>query len=138
MPCLSDNFNLRTGPLLSVGVAAANSLAAGVTTHNEPFIFRALIDTGAALTCLAPSVAATVGLQPIGLRAMTSATHAVPVNVYLVDLAIAFGNSNHIISCLQVMEFNPHHSPFQMLLGRDVLCRGVFTMSFDGHYTLSL
>jgi hypothetical protein len=37
------------------------------------------------------------------------------------------------------MEFagDPSRS-FQMLLGRDILCRGTFTMSFDGHFTFSL
>jgi hypothetical protein len=27
---------------------------------------------------------------------------------------------------------------FQILLGRDVICGGVLTSSFDGHYSLSL
>jgi hypothetical protein len=28
--------------------------------------------------------------------------------------------------------------PVQVLLGLDILCRGVFTMSHDGHFTFSL
>ena len=138
MPCLSDNFNPQIGPLINLGVAPANSLAAGVAPAVQVPVFAALIDTGASLTCIAPNLVTAIGLQPIGMRPMASATHAIPVRVFLVDLLLTFGSVSHIISSLQVMEFNPHNSPFQMLLGRDVLCRGVFTMSFDGHYTLSL
>jgi hypothetical protein len=50
---------------------------------------------------------------------------------------------------MQLMEFTPAgapqagessnpSSPFEILLGRDLLCRGAFTLSFDGHFTLSL
>lgn len=33
--------------------------------------------------------------------------------------------------------FEGSGSGFDVLIGRDVLCQGVFTMSFDGHMTLS-
>jgi len=29
-------------------------------------------------------------------------------------------------------------SPFQILVGRDIIGRGVLTLSFDGHFTFSL
>ena len=46
----------------------------------------------------------------------------------------------HVIRSTQVMEFvgGTTAAPYQMLLGRDILCRGTFTMSFDGHFTFSL
>jgi hypothetical protein len=37
------------------------------------------------------------------------------------------------------VEFMPQPgSGFDMLLGRDILCRGVFSMSFDGHAIFSI
>jgi len=35
------------------------------------------------------------------------------------------------------MLFDNGPSRFDVLVGRDILCQGVFTMSFDGHFTLS-
>ena len=75
----------------------------------------------------------------MGMRPMTSATHSVPVNVYLVDLLLPFASAGYLVQGTQVMEFAPAGgSPFQILLGRDILCRGTFTLSFDGHFTFSL
>jgi hypothetical protein len=50
-------------------------------------------------------VVQTIGLQPVGKRQMASATHSIPVNVYLVDLLLPFGNARYIVSGTQVMEF---------------------------------
>lgn len=92
------------------------------------------------MTCISPILAQSLGLQPIGLQSMMSATHiAVPTNLYLVDLGILFGQQVLMQQGMQVLEFAcPATSPYQLLLGRDVICRGAFAMSFDGHYTLSL
>jgi hypothetical protein len=70
---------------------------------------------------------------------MVSATHVTPVHVYLVDLVIPFGDADTLRQGAQVMEFAPPAgSPFQILLGRDVICGGVLTISFDGHFSFSL
>ena len=80
---------------------------------------------------------------------MTSATQSVPVNVYLATLILPFGPTSYLMGPMQLMEFTPAgapqageaanpSSPFEILLGRDLLCRGAFTLSFDGHFTLSL
>ena len=139
MPCLSGRFNANTGPLINVGVLQPGVLAPASGTPAQITTFPALIDTGASATCISPNVAQTVGLQPIGMRPMTSATHSVPVNVYLVDLLLPFGTAGFVVSGMQVIEFAPAGgSPFQILVGRDILCRGTFTLSFDGHFTFSL
>lgn len=73
------------------------------------------------------------------MRPIVPATHSLPVNVYLVDLFLPFGAAGFIIQGTQVLEFAPEGSaPFQMLLGRDIICRGTLTLSFDGHFTFSL
>jgi len=91
------------------------------------------------VTCIASSVAQAVGLQPIGQRSMTSATQSVPVNVYLADLVLPFGAGGFLVGSATVMELNAGQgSPFQMLLGRDIVCRGSLNLTFDGHFTLCL
>jgi hypothetical protein len=73
------------------------------------------------------------------MRPMVSATESVPVNVYLVDLLLPFGAAGFILPGAQVLEFTPAGgSPFQMLVGRDVICQGALTISFDGHFTFCL
>jgi hypothetical protein len=70
---------------------------------------------------------------------MTSAHQTAPVNIYQVDLAILFGNQGFVLSNWQVVEFAaPASSPFSVLVGRDVICRGNLALSFDGHFSFSL
>jgi hypothetical protein len=137
MPCLSGRFDLSIGPLINIGVIPAGVLTPSFS--GQITTFPALIDTGASVTCISQSVVQAVGLQPIGLRPMGSATHSVPANVYLVDLFLPFGAAGFVIQGTQVMEFVPEGSaPFQMLLGRDIICRGTLSLSFDGHFTFSI
>jgi hypothetical protein len=73
------------------------------------------------------------------MRSMTSATHSIPVNVYLADLVVPFGTLAFGLPGQQVMEFAaPTASPYQVLIGRDIICRGALSISFDGHFTFSL
>ncbi|MBI2404514.1 MAG: aspartyl protease family protein [Gemmatimonadetes bacterium] len=119
--------------MAKAGTFAASSPPPTVTT------FPALLDTGASRTCIAPTVAQALGLLPVGMRPMVSATHAVPVNVYVVDLVMPFGNAGYVLGATQVMEFGLHGAgPFQVLVGRDIICQGTLHMSFDGHFTFCL
>ena len=61
-----------------------------------------------------------------------------PVNSYHVALMLSFGSQSIVAPSLDVCEFDPGSAPFQVLIGRDILCRGVLTMNFDGHFTFSL
>ena len=140
MPCLSGKYDPDVGVLIQVGVVSAGSLkvAPGQQQLNITQA-QALLDTGASGTCISPSVAQAVGLQPVGKRNMSSATHTVPMNLFLVDFLVPFGNHAHAVRSMQVMEFAiDSGSPYQILLGRDIICRGSLSMSFDGHYTFSL
>ena len=74
---------------------------------------------------------------------MGSATHqSVPTNTYLVDIGVPMqvGTAASIFwfGTIQVFEFSPPpNSPYQLLLGRDILCKGTLSFSFDGHFTFS-
>ena len=139
MPCLSGRYESGIGPLINIGVFPCGSFQSVKIPIGQMSTFPALIDTGASVTCISADVAKTAGLQPIGMRPMISATQAVPVNVYLVDLLLPFGNAGFILPGSLVMEFIPTAgSSFQILVGRDIICQGALTISFDGHFTFSL
>jgi predicted aspartyl protease len=139
MPALSGQFNRSIGPLINIGVLPSGVLTPTPGQTMQVTAFPALLDTGASVTCISPNVAQTVGLQPIGMRPMISATHTVPAPVYLVDLVLPFGVAGFVLSGAQVMEFSPTgSSAFQMLVGRDIICQGLLTMSFDGHFSFAM
>jgi len=143
MPCLSGRFDPAIGPLVNLAIAAGGGVAAAATSAppGGPLqAFPALVDTGATVTCISPTIVQALQLQARGKRPMGSATHqVVPVNVYLVDLILPFGPTALVLDNRQVMEFAPPaNSAFQALLGRDILCQGTFTLSFDGHFTFCL
>jgi hypothetical protein len=142
MPCLSGRFDPAIGPLVNLAIAAAGSVTAVASSAPPAGLqaFPALIDTGATITCISPTIVQALQLQARGKRPMGSATHqVVPVNVYLVDLILPFGPTALVLDNRQVMEVAPPaNSAFQALVGRDILCQGAFTLSFDGHFTFCL
>ena len=42
-----------------------------------------------------------------------------------------------VLGQIRAPEFEPGDNPFQALIGRDILSRGVLNLSFDGHYSFS-
>jgi len=139
MPSLSGRFVPPTGPIINIGVMPPGVFIPGAPMPSPLPTFAALIDTGPSITCISLSVAQAAHLQPINMRSMISATHSVAVNAYLADLILPFGTAGFILPNAQVMEFSPAGgSPFQILVGRDIIGRGVLTLSFDGHFTFSL
>ena len=139
MPCLSGQFNPQVGLFLNIVVLPPGRYGPGTTIPSTVTSFPALIDTGASITCISQQVVQTVGLQAIGMTQMISASQTIPAHLYLVDLLLPFGHGGLLQKGIQVMEFQAAGTdPVQMLLGRDILCRGVFTMSLDGHFTFSL
>jgi gag-polyprotein putative aspartyl protease len=120
---------------------SAASQPASSTPPPTPTLYQSLVDTGASNTCISPAVAKALGLAPVGMRPMGSATHqSVPTNIYIVDLALPLGAGPvWWFGTLQVFEFAPPpNSPYEMLLGRDILCQGNLTISFDGHFAFSI
>jgi hypothetical protein len=154
MPCLSARYDVNIGPLINIGILPPGGLAAATAsaatsaataaiaappTPTTARSFPALLDTGATGTCISPAVATSLGLTPIGMRPMISATHSVPKNVYLVDLVLPFGAASVGLANSQVMEFEPAAgSVFQVLVGRDILGKGVLNVGFDGHFSFCI
>ena len=137
MPCLGGSVDRWLGPIINIGVFPGGL----VTPPSAPtaLIFPALIDTGAEITCVSPAIAVAVGLQTIGIREMTTALHAAPANMYLIELVLQFGTAMPWRRVMQAMEFRvdgTHH--VQALIGRDVISQGTFVMSSTGHFSLCL
>lgn len=138
MPCLSGHFDPAQGIFINVTIAKPGKITPTVPLSNLKLpTFTALVDTGATRTCISKTAAGVAELVATGKLPVISATQTVAMDVYLADLLLQFGNLGHLIKNIQIMEFNcPPTSPFQLLLGRDILTRGIFTMSFDGHFLI--
>jgi hypothetical protein len=139
MPCLSGQYNPAIGLLINVGVLPPGTVTPAGVGNTPLTAYPALVDTGASKTCISLTVVQAVGLKPIGLAPMISANQTSPSNQYLADLALVFGAGALFVQNIQVSEFTAApNSPFQILVGRDIICRGALTLSFDGHFTFSL
>ena len=111
-------------------------------------VFKALVDTGATTTCLSGKVVDAVGLKPTGQTPMIGATGERIVNQFACSIGFLQvqrrypdGNVDGNMEgfSIQVLQFEQEHTAaYQVLLGRDILCQGAFSMSFDGHWIFSL
>ena len=147
MPCISGTYDPKVGILLQVKLFPGGAVQAvhrqARTTRDEQAQLtgagaQALIDTGASQTSISQQLAAHLNIPPRGKIKVQGAAGAMPVNSYHVDLMLSFGPQSIVTPGLDVCEFDPGSAPFQVLIGRDILCRGVLTMDFDGHFTFSL
>ena len=147
MPCISGTYDPKVGIFLQVELFPGGAVQAAhrqvKTTSDEQARLtgagaQALIDTGASQTSISPQLAAHLKIPPRGKIRVQGATGAMPVNSYHVDLMLSFGPQSVVAPSLDVCEFDPGSASFQVLIGRDILCRGVLTMDFDGHFTFSL
>jgi Aspartyl protease len=118
------------------------TLASGGLANLTPF--NALVDTGATHTCIAPSVAQRLNLAPRSMMPVSVPTGPGAANMYIVDLGIGFGDPAgatidwFAFENVQVMEFLGNSPHYEGLVGRDVICRGMFSIGLDGRFTFSL
>jgi len=149
MPCLSLNFNPAVGPLMNLAIVDVNFDALAAQSSTTPLSlsnYVALIDTGASCTAISAKVIADLGLQPVSKQPVAGVHGPQSTNLYQFQVALVFPQSQLPSGLVQAgltsfpvigTEFMSPGT-FDVLLGRDVLCRGNFTMSFDGHATFSL
>lgn len=146
MPSFSGSFNPAVGPLSQVIILPFGASASGQIQNQHLHAFTALMDTGATSTCISQSVIDTCGLQPTGQAEMMGATGPRTVNQYTFEVGFMHGqvqkpdgsiSGNMALIPTQGLQFHGGQSAFEVLLGRDVLCQGQFSMSFDGHWAFS-
>jgi hypothetical protein len=153
MPCVAGNYNPTVGIILQVAILQQNQLAALrsppalQSTLPNLTMFAALLDTGASVSCISKNVVHAVGLLPSGRTSMSGSTGQNVVDQYTFVVGFIFGaqqapsgavsgqlNAHLVQGC----EFTSHGFGFDVLIGRDILCKGALSLSFDGHYVLSL
>ena len=114
---------MTEGPRIVVRIGLHQTFADALTKSGnpvpDPIEGVALIDTGAALTCIDETMAQKLGLTVIDTCVMHSASHSVQVNVY----AISFETPKREIfgSVLRSPGMNLAPQGIIMLLGRDIL-----------------
>lgn len=136
MPCLSGDYDPTVGVILQVAVGPGGTLEQQPT--GEVPVFSGLLDTGADVTCISNRVASHLGLQPTGKTEVVGATGTGVQNQYLIDLFLQFGNQYLGFTYHTVSAFGAGSLPFDILIGRDIICAGVLTMDFAGRFTFSV
>src|SRR5262249_26256038 len=144
MPCVAGNYNPAVGVILQVAILPQSQLAALRTQQqqsppqNLP-MFAGLLDTGASTTCISKNVVQTIGLQPSGKTSMSVDQYTFVVGfMFAAQQSPTGAISGQLFAHLvQGCEFMSHGFGFDVLIGRDILCKGTLSLSFDGHYVLS-
>ena len=145
MPCLTSQFNPAIGLITNLGIGKPGAVKSPVGGEKPTItVCQALVDTGADVTCISPQVAQTVGLQVVGKRQMASSTDIRPVNTYLADILLTFGDPTAVAPSLvkesmTLLEFQPNNPNYQALLGRDILCGGLLSMAgWDNRFSICM
>ena len=139
MPCLIGHFDPKIGVGLQVIVISPALYTHGGEVPPSAVPRLALIDTGTTTTIITPQIVQELGLQPTGRRrALVGTMQSGPVQTYCVTLVLPMHGETGVFPALEVLEAPLEDGPIQVLLGLDILSRGVFTMSCDGHFTFAL
>ena len=154
MPCIAGNYNPAVGIIQQVAIFPQSQFAAiqapPSVQGSQPIpnltMFAALLDTGASTTCISRNVVNAIGLQPSGKTNMSGSTGQNIVDQFTFCVGLIFGGqqspggtfSGQVnIHLVQGCESISHGFGFDVLIGRDILCKGTLSISFDGHYVLS-
>ena len=147
MPCITTAFDPAVGPLINLGIAKPGTLTSAA---NDPAVkihhCVALVDMGADVTCISQQIADAVGLVIRGKKDMASALTVKATNYYLADIALPFGDPSGeaaihtvVTGSMEVLEFQPNSPNYQALLGRDIIGKGLFSMtSYDKRFTICM
>lgn len=152
MPSISGSYNPNVGAIVQVAIMPLEQVQNSDGTPKHPGdgsnikFFNALIDTGASCTCVSSNAAKQAKLKVIGKAPMAGATGVNHQNKYAFAVGFMINarqdasgkiNSDLSVQVVNGMEFDNQSGGFDVLLGRDIICRGVLNMSYDGHYSLS-
>lgn len=148
MSAFSGQFDWNAGLIWQVGFVSGTTLTEDVGVPGAHHLCPALVDTGASRTCIAKSVIEAINLHPIGRTSMANAGGTADANVYDVHIALltdpaqnpdgTVGVQARLFRNLRVLEFVPDgNTPYQALIGRDILRIGMLTTSRDGHFSFA-
>jgi hypothetical protein len=107
--------------------------------------YLALIDTGASSTCVSARVVSEVGLAPTGKIPVVGVHGRTPVNTYQFSVGFVIPQGQDATGAIIAnitafpvdgIEFANTDCGFDVLLGRDILCRGQFSLTFNGQFVV--
>jgi hypothetical protein len=147
MPCIAAQYNPKVGPLLQLSILPPSVMQGtpSLSGSGQKHIYMALIDTGASSTCISQKVVSDVGLNPTGKMPVVGVHGSTPTNTYqfTVGFIIPQGQdptgalvANITLFPVDGIEFANTGCGFDVLLGRDVLCRGQFSLTFNGQFVI--
>lgn len=117
-----------------------------VGDQNDMHVFNGLLDTGASRTCMSVREVSNVSLVLTGKIQILRVTGTKLINEYRFGIGFLIAKAPQptaeITSQWEMMPihgsfFDGSGSGFDVLIGRDFLCQGIITMSFDDHVTFS-
>jgi hypothetical protein len=136
------------GPQINAAVLVSNAREQTLQQLGQPIpppqMIRALIDTGASISAVEPSVLTALGLTPTGeMEIHTPSTGGVPVKTPTYDVRLAIlsgrpGDTHFISDTVQITASSLAVQGIQALIGRDILARCIlFYNGADSMFTLS-
>jgi predicted aspartyl protease len=139
VPTLTGRFDLERGPRLTLLVMPSEDEAAAFISAGRTMpslSIEALIDTGATATVLRAGLAASLGLQPVGTREVSTPTsEGHMADLYAIRLL--FGG-RHLLE-LTVVELPLAGQGVDCLIGRDILATGTLVyLGTEGVFSISL
>jgi hypothetical protein len=133
----------KLGPILAVEVAIPEALAQHLSDKNSPIPSPAtgwaLIDTGATITSVDGKVFSELGVPPVGVAQVGTASGAVQQQVY--PARISFPGTHlkdlgfsQVVGCDLTGQFPPDFGGLIALIGRDLLRHFVFHYNGPGGF----
>lgn len=98
--------------------------------------YTALLDTGASVTCISEKIANQLDLVPKGKRQVIGATGTALTNIY--DLEIMLWSDGSGWGCPIEAALFSGTSTVEVLIGRDILCRGLFVLDNSGRFSFAI
>jgi hypothetical protein len=145
------HFTLQLSPqgaVVNAGIMVSSARQKMLQDSGQPIpppqMLRALIDTGASISGVDPSVLAALGLTPTGEADIhTPSTGGTPVHTATYDVCIGIlaareGDLHFISETIQVAATPLEAQGFQALIGTDVLRKCILHYNgADGFFTLA-
>lgn len=145
MPCIAAPYNPKVGPLLQLAIFPPQVALLGSSPEEKHNYYMALIDTGASSTCVSAKVVSEVGLAPTGKIPVVGVHGSTPVNTYQFSVGFVIPQAQDATGAIIAnitafpvdgIEFANPDCGFDVLLGRDILCRGQFSLTFNGQFVV--
>jgi predicted aspartyl protease len=129
------------GPVVQVSIKVPPEIAERLTSAAQPvpspIVGFALIDSGAATSCIDNTAAQSLGLPVVNVISMASATHAdVATNVYPITFDI-LGGAQITVNSPRTAGATLANQGLVLLIGRDLLSKAVFSYNgLAGQFTI--